>query len=287
MTCRGHNVRHRHRESIKRMHFAPGHSQCHVQPRTWAARAAGSAQARHCSWPVMCHVPWCWETRALASRTAEAPGSSERRCSRRRAWRPGTAAAVPAPAPAPARRIARRGPGRRRACWRITGPRPAQHATSPARPCFLPFARFGPPRAPAGEGRPGRGTEAEPGAEGRRGGGGGAAGRSVGSGGCRGGGAGGGRWRREEGGDETVPHRTRLSQLFRVLILFILSLLSLSRSAFLVLYPGQHYVCVCVRACFHIVLHVSGISGIQITSLKHMLVSLSLFVSCLLVLARL
>ena len=58
-------------------------------------------------------------------------------------------------------------------------------------------------------------------------------------------------------------------------------------SVFLVLYPGQHYVCVCVRACFHIVLHVSGISGIQFTSLKHMLASLSLFVSCLLVLARL
>ena len=53
------------------------------------------------------------------------------------------------------------------------------------------------------------------------------------------------------------------------------------------LYPGQHYVCVCVCACFHIVLHVSGISGIQITFLKHMLASLSLFVSCLLVLARL
>ena len=33
-------------------------------------------------------------------------------------------------------------------------------------------------------------------------------------------------------------------------------------SVFLVLYLGQHYVCVCVRACFHIVLHVSGISGI-------------------------
>ena len=47
-------------------------------------------------------------------------------------------------------------------------------------------------------------------------------------------------------------------------------------------------LCVCVRTCaFHIVLHVSGISGIQITSLKHMLASLSLFVSCLLVLARL
>ena len=58
-------------------------------------------------------------------------------------------------------------------------------------------------------------------------------------------------------------------------------------SVFLVLYSDQHYVCVCVRACFHIVLHVSGISGFQITSLKHMLASLSLFVSCLLVLARL
>ena len=52
---------------------------------------------------------------------------------------------------------------------------------------------------------------------------------------------------------------------------------------------AQHrdYVCVCVRACFQIVLHVSGISGIQVTSLEHMLASLSLFVSCLLVLARL
>ena len=55
----------------------------------------------------------------------------------------------------------------------------------------------------------------------------------------------------------------------------------------LVLDTGQHYVCVCVRACFHVVLHVSGTSGIQITSLEHMLASLSLFVSCLLVLARL
>ena len=57
-------------------------------------------------------------------------------------------------------------------------------------------------------------------------------------------------------------------------------------SVFLVLYLGQHYVCVCVRACFHIVLHVSGISGIQITILgAHacFLVSLCL----LLVLARL
>ena len=34
-------------------------------------------------------------------------------------------------------------------------------------------------------------------------------------------------------------------------------------SVFLVLYPGQHYVCVCVRVCFYIVLHVSGMSGIQ------------------------
>ena len=58
-------------------------------------------------------------------------------------------------------------------------------------------------------------------------------------------------------------------------------------SVFLVLYPGQHYVCVFVRACFHIVLHVFGISEIQITSLEHVLASLSLFVSCLLVLARL
>ena len=58
-------------------------------------------------------------------------------------------------------------------------------------------------------------------------------------------------------------------------------------SVFLVLHPGQHYVCVCVRVCFHIVLHVSGISGIQIPSLEHMLASLSLFVSYLLVLARL
>ena len=58
-------------------------------------------------------------------------------------------------------------------------------------------------------------------------------------------------------------------------------------SVFLVLCPGQHHVCVCVRVCFHIVLHVSGISGIQIPSLEHMLASLSLFVSYLLVLARL
>ena len=58
-------------------------------------------------------------------------------------------------------------------------------------------------------------------------------------------------------------------------------------SVFLVLYPGQHYVCVYVRACFHIVLHVFGISELKITSLKHVLASLSLFVSCLLVLARL
>ena len=27
-------------------------------------------------------------------------------------------------------------------------------------------------------------------------------------------------------------------------------------SVFLVLYLGQYYMCVCVRACFHIVLHV-------------------------------
>ena len=37
-------------------------------------------------------------------------------------------------------------------------------------------------------------------------------------------------------------------------------------SIFIVLYPGQHYVCVCVHACFHIVLHDFGISRIQITS---------------------
>ena len=55
-------------------------------------------------------------------------------------------------------------------------------------------------------------------------------------------------------------------------------------SIFIVLYPGQHYVCVCVHACFHIVLHVFGISRIQITSSEHMLASDSLFVSCLLVL---
>ena len=47
-------------------------------------------------------------------------------------------------------------------------------------------------------------------------------------------------------------------------------------SVFLVLYPGQHYVCVCVRTCFQTVLHVSGIYGIQLTSLEHMLASLSL-----------
>ena len=64
---------------------------------------------------------------------------------------------------------------------------------------------------------------------------------------------------------------------------YILLLLLVSRvqnqvgwSVFLVLYLGQHCVCVCVRACFHIVLHVSGISGIQIPSLEHMLASLSL-----------
>ena len=50
-------------------------------------------------------------------------------------------------------------------------------------------------------------------------------------------------------------------------------------SVFLVLYPGQHYVCVFVRACFHIVLHAFGISEFQITSLEHVLASLSLFVS--------
>ena len=37
-------------------------------------------------------------------------------------------------------------------------------------------------------------------------------------------------------------------------------------SIFIVLYPDQHYVCVCVHACFHIVLHDFGISRIQITS---------------------
>ena len=58
-------------------------------------------------------------------------------------------------------------------------------------------------------------------------------------------------------------------------------------SILIVLYPGQHYVCVCVHACFHIVLHVFGISRIQISSLEHMLASESLFVSCLLVLAGL
>ena len=58
-------------------------------------------------------------------------------------------------------------------------------------------------------------------------------------------------------------------------------------SVFLVLCPGQHYVRVFVRACFHIVLHVFGTSEIQITSLEHVLASLSLFVSCLLLLARL
>ena len=42
-------------------------------------------------------------------------------------------------------------------------------------------------------------------------------------------------------------------------------------SIFIVLYPGQHYVCVCVHACFHIVLHVFGITRLQITSLEHML----------------
>ena len=57
-------------------------------------------------------------------------------------------------------------------------------------------------------------------------------------------------------------------------------------SIFIVLYPGQHYVCVCVHACFHIVLHVFGISRLQITSLEHMLAAKPLVVSCLLVLAR-
>ena len=58
-------------------------------------------------------------------------------------------------------------------------------------------------------------------------------------------------------------------------------------SIFIVLYPGQHYVCVCVHACFHTVLHVFGISRIQITSLEYMLASEPLFVSCLQVLAGL
>ena len=58
-------------------------------------------------------------------------------------------------------------------------------------------------------------------------------------------------------------------------------------SVFLVLYPGQHYVCMCVHACFPIVLHVFGDSGILITPLEHILAYLSLLVSCLLVLARL
>ena len=40
---------------------------------------------------------------------------------------------------------------------------------------------------------------------------------------------------------------------------------------FLVLYPGRHYVCARVHACFHIVLYVFGISGILITPLEHML----------------
>ena len=35
--------------------------------------------------------------------------------------------------------------------------------------------------------------------------------------------------------------------------------------------PGQHYVCVCVHACFHIVLHVFGVSGVLFTPLEHML----------------
>ena len=40
-------------------------------------------------------------------------------------------------------------------------------------------------------------------------------------------------------------------------------------------------MCVCVDACFHIVLHVFGVSGILFTHLGHMLAWLSLFVSCL------
>ena len=62
-------------------------------------------------------------------------------------------------------------------------------------------------------------------------------------------------------------------------------------SVFLVLYPGQQDMCVRVHACFHIVLHVFGVSGILSTPLEHMFGYLSLFVSylnhCLLVLARL
>ena len=46
-------------------------------------------------------------------------------------------------------------------------------------------------------------------------------------------------------------------------------------------------VCVCVHACFHIVLHGFGVSGTLITPLEHMLAYLSLFVPCSLVLARL
>ena len=52
-------------------------------------------------------------------------------------------------------------------------------------------------------------------------------------------------------------------------------------SIFIVLFPGQPSVCVCVHACFHIVLHVFGISTIQITSLEHtLLLNLSLSLVC-------
>ena len=54
-------------------------------------------------------------------------------------------------------------------------------------------------------------------------------------------------------------------------------------SVFLVLYPGQHYVCVCAYVCASILFFMS----LKIPSLEHMLASLSLFVSYLLVLARL
>ena len=51
-------------------------------------------------------------------------------------------------------------------------------------------------------------------------------------------------------------------------------------SVFLVLYPGQHYLC--VRTCvLHIVLHVFGVSSLLFTHLEHMLAYLSLFVFCL------
>ena len=75
-----------------------------------------------------------------------------------------------------------------------------------------------------------------------------------------------------------------------VILLFLSLSLSLSQvgwSVSLILYPSQHSVCVCVDACFHIVLQVFAISGILITPLEHMLAHLSLFVSCLLVLAGL